>query len=1361
MDVWSRESSSPPRSGFAHVRGVGLLLVLALLALTSPPLLAQNLVINEIMQNPNALLDSAGEWFEVFNPSASGVDINGWMIADNDFDSHVITNGGPLMVPAGGYVVLARNGDSGANGGVIAAYEYGDDIALGNSGDELVLLDGFLTEIDRVEWDGGPTFPDPTGASMALRDPVLDNNLGANWCESTTPFGAGDSGTPGAANDCPVLIPVVVIHEIMQNPNAVLDSDGEWFELLNAGAGPVDINGWTIADNDIDSQLIDNGGPLVIPVGGFVVLGINADSGTNGGVTVDYEYSEFFLSNGADELVLFDGGGAEIDRVEWDGGPSFPDPTGASMALRDAALDNNVGSSWCESVTLFGDGDLGTPGAANDCPVEVSEVVINEILQNPSAVSDSFGEWFELYNPTASDIDIDGWTILDNDIDSHVINNGGSLIVPAGRFIVLARNGDPSLNGGVSADYVYGDDIALGNSGDELVLRDGGGVEIDRVEWDNGATFPDPNGASMALEDPSLDNNLGANWCTSSSPFGDGDLGTPGGRNDCVGRLVINEIDYDQPSSDTAEFIEIKNAGGQAIDLGGYSLELVNGSTTSVYDTIALPAVSLPAGGYFVVCADATTVANCDQVAISSIQNGSPDAVALTFGSAIVDTVSYEGDTAAPYTEGSGEGLEDSSSVAFAGISRYPDGIDTDRNNVDFTFSCITPGEANSSLLIGCTATGPVIEIFDIQGSGLSSPLEGLVVPTRDNVVTAVGSREFSMQTPEERTDGDPSTSDGIFVFTGSAPSVAVGDRVDVTGRVAEFFERTELTNVSALTVASSGNPLPPPVLFDETRPSTVPSLIPELEAFEGMLVLFEGMASGPTNNFGEAGVVVGHPRGFREPGIEFPGLPGLPVWDGNPEVFLVDTDGLDREVDNVFTGQAVAGSGPLSFSFGAYKVLPTALMLGPEPEVQRPIRDRGPGEFTVATLNVFRLFDDVDDPPSSDAQGGERDDFTVASTEDYLTRLGKLAGHIVAILDAPDILAVQEVEKIEVLQDLAGAIAALDPALIYSARLVEGNDVGTIDVGYLVRDTVQIDAVEQLGAEEILTFDGSLLHDRPPLLLAATYVGGGGASFPIQVLNVHNRSLSNIDDPDDGARVRQKRLEQAQSIAEKVQAIQDADLEARLVVTGDFNAFEFSDGYVDVVGQIKGDFKPADNLLSGPDLVDPDLINQVEGVPAEDRYSFIFEGNAQSLDHALTSVSLEYPVQGLEFGRGNADAAGGLLLDAARMERASDHDGLVLFVLADDDEDGVIDELDVCPDTVIPESVPTLRLGINRFALDDDDFVFDTNAPGRRGISYTTGDTAGCSCEQIIAALNLGKGQTRYGCSNSVMQMWVDLVNP
>ncbi len=172
----------------------------------------------------------------------------------------------------------------------------------------------------------------------------------------------------------PMVSADVIITEIMQNPSAVGDTNGEWFEVYNSGASSVDLNGWTISDLGSDSHTI--AGSVVVPAGSYVVLCRDATSGTNGGVTCAYEYGGAIqLANAADEIIL-DNGAVEIDRVQYDGGPNFPDPNGASMELLGdpAAVNNNVGSNWGETpgTTTYGDGDAGSPGAQNPgYPVEL------------------------------------------------------------------------------------------------------------------------------------------------------------------------------------------------------------------------------------------------------------------------------------------------------------------------------------------------------------------------------------------------------------------------------------------------------------------------------------------------------------------------------------------------------------------------------------------------------------------------------------------------------------------------------------------------------------------------------------------------------------------------------------------------------------------------------------------------------------------------------------------------------------------------------------------------------------------------------------------------------------------------------
>ncbi len=163
--------------------------------------------------------------------------------------------------------------------------------------------------------------------------------------------------------------------------------------------------------------------------------------------------------------------------------------------------------------------------------------------------------------------------------------------------------------------------------------------------------------------------------------------------------LVINEIDYDQPGLDDAEFIELKNITDHSINLSLYRLLLINGSVfpPSAYQTIDLPDINLAASDYFVVCGTSASVPNCDLNILTLIQNGSPDAVTLYSESVLIDTVSYEGDTSG-YTEGMGIIVPGDDGIAFdSGLSRYPDGQDTNNNTIDFILSCSTPGQINTN----------------------------------------------------------------------------------------------------------------------------------------------------------------------------------------------------------------------------------------------------------------------------------------------------------------------------------------------------------------------------------------------------------------------------------------------------------------------------------------------------------------------------------------------------------------------------------------------------------------------------------------------------------------------------------------
>jgi len=187
---------------------------------------------------------------------------------------------------------------------------------------------------------------------------MAKDDLGDRTVSDTTSYTVqvpGDVANPGD----------VVVNEIMQNPAAVYDSHGEYAELFNTTDSPIDINMWVLRDNDSDSLKIANGSPLYIPAGGFLVLAADSSSSTNGGFDADYQYGAFYLANASDEVVLLDVAGTTIDSVAYDNGATFPDPDGASMELKNPGYDNTVGSNWAEAESTFGLGDKGTPGDTN------------------------------------------------------------------------------------------------------------------------------------------------------------------------------------------------------------------------------------------------------------------------------------------------------------------------------------------------------------------------------------------------------------------------------------------------------------------------------------------------------------------------------------------------------------------------------------------------------------------------------------------------------------------------------------------------------------------------------------------------------------------------------------------------------------------------------------------------------------------------------------------------------------------------------------------------------------------------------------------------------------------------------------
>ena len=159
--------------------------------------------------------------------------------------------------------------------------------------------------------------------------------------------------------------------------------------------------------------------------------------------------------------------------------------------------------------------------SANSCAASVSDLLITEIMANPSAVTDTNGEWFELFNPTNESVDLSGLILSDDGSNSHII---GSAFIDSGSYFVMARNGDSASNGGFTADYLYSG-FALNNTTDQIVFSDSSN-ELLRLNYDTSViATTDRTGKSLELIDAIMSPD---NYAATSTTFGDGDFGTPG-----------------------------------------------------------------------------------------------------------------------------------------------------------------------------------------------------------------------------------------------------------------------------------------------------------------------------------------------------------------------------------------------------------------------------------------------------------------------------------------------------------------------------------------------------------------------------------------------------------------------------------------------------------------------------------------------------------------------------------------------------------------------------------------------------------------------------------------------------------------
>lgn len=590
------------------------------------------------------------------------------------------------------------------------------------------------------------------------------------------------------------------------------------------------------------------------------------------------------------------------------------------------------------------------------------------------------------------------------------------------------------------------------------------------------------------------------------------------------------------------------------------------------------------------------------------------------------------------------------------------------------------------------------VSIAQIQGPRGVSPFENQNVKTT-GIVTSVLKKSFYIQTPDDKIDTDPNTSEGILVYgENSAGQVSIGDLVEVVGTVVEFKPRTErifipITEITRPTVKvlGKGNALPKPI---ELGPKDLDpkGAIDQLEKYEGMRVRLDATVVAPTGGFTneKTGVttsngvfyvtVTGVPRPFREPGVDrltafFDKLPATtPLFDANPELLRVDSlqqegaTAIDVPVGATFKGL----TGIIDYSRRAYTLVVDARDR-PTPENVKgfvSVSAAGPREMTVAAANLENLFDDEINSSNVEKEA-------TVTKEVFRTKLKKTSLAIRTVLSTPDIIGVSEVENLKVLKNLADqinsdAVAAGQPDPKYVGYLEEGNDGRGIDVGYLVKSTkLKVIEVAQLGKDEKnsspAAYPNEKLYDRPPLMIRVEVIDPVSEKpLALTIVVNHFKSYGGINDEKDGKRVQDKRRIQAEWLAKWVDDRQKADATEKIIICGDLNSFQFNDGYNDLVGILKGKSDP--NVLSPSNTAySTGLKALVDFIDQKSKYSYSFDGSAQVLDHILINKALVDRVLKFGYARVNADFPDVWAGDPNRPERISDHDAPVLFLRLDE----------------------------------------------------------------------------------------------
>jgi predicted extracellular nuclease len=785
--------------------------------------------------------------------------------------------------------------------------------------------------------------------------------------------------------------------------------------------------------------------------------------------------------------------------------------------------------------------------------------------------------------------------------------------------------------------------------------------------------------------------------------------------------LVINEVDYDQPSTDTAEFLELKNVSASAINLDSYAVQLVNGTGggAAVYQTIDLPEVSLATGDHYVICANAATTASCDLDIVDSIQNGAPDAIGLRLDGVLVDALSYEGSSGAPYTEGSGVGLEDTGGSG-EGLSRCPDGTDTDQNNVDFLLRAITPGAANTCppppLPFGACGDDQETPIHAIQGARATSPVAGSERVVEGVVVGdfqgSSGLNGFFVQEEDADADSDSQTSEGLFVFAPGSVPVATGDVVRVQGTVSEFSGKTQLGSVSKLAGCSSGASV---TTTEVSLPVSSPA---DWEPREGMLITFaQSLTIAEYFNFDRFNeIVLTDGRQFQPTAVHEPGSPEagaltqanrlrrITLDDGrnsqNPDP-AIHPNGAAFDLTNRFRGgDIVEGvTGVLDFAFGLYRIQPTegAGYTAANPRPAQP-EDVG-GNVTVASFNVLNYFTTLNRRGANTA-------------EEFQRQRTKIIAAITE-LDA-DVVGLIEIENNEAaIENLVSGLNDAAGAGTYAH--VDTGEIGTdeIKVAFVYKPA----RVTPIGDFAILdsSVDPRFIDTKNRPALAQTFQSddsGGIFTTVVNHLKSKGSDCNDVGDPDTGdgsGNCNLTREAAAEALVDWLATDPTDSGDDDFLIIGDLNSYDKED--------------PIDALLAGGYT---DLVHEFEG---EFAYSFVFDGQLGYLDHALAGSGLADEVAGATEWHINADEPDILDYDMTFKQpaqealfepnafRSSDHDAVIVGLDTCDEIAPTLD-VSVTPDVLFPPNHK--YVDVEAIVAVDDDF---DSAPTVSLVSVTSNE--------------------------------------